>query len=686
MKRLSILLSILLTWNIIAFSQEADDPYLWLENIEGEESLEWVAAHNEKTLAALQEHPAFDSIYQKNLKIYNSEERISNPEIQGDYGYDFWQDEQHERGIWRRRTLESYLCHEPVWETLLDIDSLAEAEGENWVFGGADFLPPACTRCMIILSRGGGEGVNREFDVEKKAFVEDGFFLPQRSGRSSWKDENTLYVTITFDEDTTTRSGFEHVVKAWKRGTPLEEAEVIFKNSTTDAAWCWTMVDYDRSRSRDVIVQQLGARKFSLFVLEQGRFIRLEVPKDAMLHGVQEQMVVYLQSDWSVGDRTYQQGEILGIDYDDFRRGSRDFKVIYQPDEQSYWWGFASTKNYLLVVMLRNVCPEVYRYWLENEQWVSDRIPTPDFGSTWIYYGSSNPATDLCFITYSNFLEPWTLCLVREDGTIERVGSDPAFFDPDPFVVHQYEAVSRDGTRVPYFIIHSRNMALDGTNPTLLTGYGGYGESLTPGYDPVVGSAWLERGGVYVVATIRGGGEFGPNWHRAAQGKNRQRSFDDFIAVAEDLIARGITSPGHLGIKGASHGGLLVGAVFTQRPTLFNAVACLNPVLDMKRTGIRKDEYGDPNNPDDWAYIRKYSPYHNVSRDSTYPKVLFVTSRTDRLVDPWQARKMAARMEEMGHDVYFFETSEGGHGSAVTPHQSAFRDALIYTYLLEQLK
>jgi len=360
--------------------------------------------------------------------------------------------------------------------------------------------------------------------------------------------------------------------------------------------------------------------------------------------------------------------------------------VIFQPDARSHFWFWECTKSYLLVNMLNNACPEVYRFRFENGKWSSERVSSPDLSSTYISLSKCSVLSDSIFISYSNFLEPSTSCLVREDGTIKCIERGPGFFDPDPFVSHQYEALSKDSTCIPYFIVQPRDMILDGSNPTVLTGYGTFGESLTPDYKPVMGSAWLENGGVYVLATIRGGGEFGPEWHRAAQGKNRQCSFDDFIAVAEDLIARGITSPKHLGIMGHSGGGLLVGAVVVQRPNLFNAVACLNPVLDMKREFTTKDEYGDPDNPDDWNYMKKYSPYHNVSPDSTYPRILFVTSRTDRRVPPWHARKMAAKMEEMGHEVFFYETEEGGHASAVTPRQKAYRDAVIYSYLWEQLR
>ena len=685
MKRLVILIEILLLWSNYALAQEVDDPYLWLEEVKGEAALAWVAEQNKKTFTNLNQYSAFDNIYQKNLEIYNSELNRSQFSLHNHYLYTIKQNDEHERGIWQRTSMESYLNSKPVWEKLLDIDSLSEAESENLYFKGAAFATPTSNRCIISFTLGGGERVGREFDVKQKAFVNNGFYIPAGTGVYSWRDENSLYMTMPFDKEHIEKDRYKHIVKAWKRGTKLEDAEIVFQD-LTDAYGAFTVVDHRPERSYNIIVQNLDARKKNFFVLEQGNFIKLELPNDAFPRLIQGQLAVYLQSEWSVGHQTFQGSSIIAIDYDDYLKGNRNFNVIFQPDDRSHFWFWECTKNYLLVNMLHNACPEVYRFRFEDGNWSSNRIPALDLSSTYISLSLCSVLTDSFFISYSNFLEPSTTCLVREDGTIKHIEKGHVFFDPDPFVAHQYEAILKDSTPIPYFIVHSRDMIFDGTNPTVLTGYGTFGESLTPDYKPVMGSAWLENGGVYVLATIRGGGEFGPEWHRAAQGKNRQRSFDDFIAVAEDLIARGITSPRHLGIMGHSGGGLLVAAVVVQRPNLFNAVACLNPVLDMKRFFITKEEYGDPDNPDDWNYMKRYSPYHNISSDSTYPKILFITSRTDKIAPPWHTRKMAAKMEEMGHEVLFYETEEGGHGSALTPHQKAYRDAVIYNYLWDQLR
>jgi prolyl oligopeptidase len=603
--------------------------------------------------------------------------------------YDLWQDEEHERGVWGRVPLEFYVGGDSAWEPLLDIDALAKIEGESWVFIGAPCAPPRYTRCLVRLSRGGGNAAElREFDVEKKDFVEDGFVLSLESGSSyAWKDANTLYVVTNFGEGTTTQYGYPRVVRVWTRGTPIEKAEVLFEADSTDLG-VRIYAHYWGGRSYLIIIRRVSGRKRDSFAVENGRLIELDFPKRDRTYMLQNQFVLRLLSDWTVGDKDFRGGAIVSIDYDEFLRGSRDFTMVVEPDELSHVAHFEPTESCLLIEMIRRARTEPYRYCLEDGQWTSERIAAENFGYIW----SANKSTDHFFISREGFLTPRKLCLIREDGTEQCVQSLPALFDSDPFVVGQYEATSRDGTHIPYFIVHARDMVLDGNNHTLLYGYGGFEISLTPTYLPEIGTAWLEHGGVYVSANIRGGGAFGPRWHRAAVREKRQRAFDDFIAVAEDLVARGITSPEHLGIMGRSNGGLLVGAVFVQRPDLFNAVACLNPVLDMKRFhrqppgGNWIREYGNPDDPDDWRFLKEYSPYHNLRREEDYPKVLFVTSQTDDAVHPGHARKMAAKMEAMGHEVYFYEPEEGGHGGANTTHQKAFREALIYSYLLDQLR
>lgn len=684
MKRLVILIEIIFLWSNYALAQEVDDPYFWLEEVNGEAALAWVVVHNENTISAFKTNPAFDAIYYKNLEIYNSDERIDDVRINGDYIYNLLQDEAHELGIWRRASLISYVNGQPEWDLLLDLDTLAKSEGKNWVFRGAQFLSPANTCCMVRLSDRGSDAAEiREFDVERKTFVTDGFCVPlARRTYFDCKDVNTLYVATDFGEGSISQYGSPCVIKIWKRGTPLGDASVLFKGDTTDRI-VFPMVVFGPRRTYDMVVQISRAGDRRIFSVKEEKLIRWKVPSKARIRHVGDQMVLFLQSDWQIGDKTYPQGALISIDFDDFLDGDRAFDIVAAPDARSHIWYIYSTYNFLLVSVLHDARSVLYRYRLQLGEWVPERISAPEHAT--MHLKSWTQTNNRFFFTGEGFLQPSTLYYVGEEGTVERVQSEREFFDPEPFSVLRHEAISRDGTRVPYFIVESRDMKFDGTNPTLLYGYGAVGSPQLPWYDPVVGTAWMERGGVYVVANIRGGGEFGPDWHQSAVRENRQRTFDDFIAVAEDLITRGITSPRHLGIMGHSGGGLLVGAVFVQRPDLFSAVACLNPVLDMKQSRL-VEEYGDPDNPDDWFYMKKYSPYHNLSRERSYPKVLFFTSTTDDRVNPGHARKMAAKMEDMGHEVYFYETEEGGHGSAVTPNQEAFRDALIYTYLLEQLQ
>jgi len=685
MRTQTTLLATIVLWACITSCQTADDPFRWLEDVDGEQALAWVEAHNEQTLTSLQNHPAFDTIYRRSLEIYHSEEAILPWEVRGDFVYDLLQEEQHARGVWRRAPLESYLEGEPDWEVVLDLDALSQAEGENWVFKGAQCLPPAYARCMFRLSRGGSDAAEiREFDVERKAFVEDGFFLPEARTFYEWKDTNALYVATDFGEGTTTESGLPQVVKEWERGTPLKQAKIIFETDSR-GAWVFPWVERAGGRSYALIIHKASRYETILFALNESQLRELRIPGDARIriHPGLGMLVILLKSDWTVGGATYPEGALLCIDYERFLAGYRNFELVFTPQERAHVFSFSVTESLLLVSILRDATRQLYRYRRENGHWILDPVDTPEHVNT--YHTGQVEGSDQFFLTSEGFLTPPTLSLAREDGTVIRVEQQEPQFDAGPYTVGRIEATSADGTLVPYFIVHRRDMVFDGQNPTLLHGFGGYGMSRVPYYDPVLGAAWLERGGVYVLANIRGGGEFGPSWHRAALREHRQRAFDDFIAVAEDVIARSISSPKHLGIMGHSNGGLLVGAVLTQRPELFNAAVALNPLLDLSRVSDR-DELGDAKDPNDWEYMRKYSPYHNVSPRKTYPKALFVTARTDDRAPPGDARKMAARMEETGHSVYFYEAKEGGHGGGVTPHQRALRNALIFTYLLDQLR
>jgi prolyl oligopeptidase len=673
--------------NIIA--QEID-PFLWLEEVDGAKALDWVKSHNEITVSSLQQYPAFQEIKNKNLEIYNSKDRIAVPSIEGYYIYNFWQDEKHERGIWRRIRTNDYINGSQEWETVLDIDSLSKIENEKWVFHGAEFLFPYFERCIVSLSRGGGDAdVKREFDTDNKQFIKNGFFLPEAKSSVSWKDNVSIYVATDFGEGSLTESGYPRIVKLWDRGKPLTSAKLIFEGDKKDVSVSAFTV-FTLRREYEFVRRDITFYTSNTYAIENGKLVKLEIPDDAAFHGVfLNRMLIELKSDWKVGGKTYKQGSLLSVKYDDFLKGNRDFSIVYQPDKKSSIVSVANTSHQLLINRLNNVRSELYKYWLNGEKWQNEKIDAPDFGAISIV--STDDLSDRYFFTYRSFLSPTSLYSATSDK-VKKIKSLPQFFDSDKFKVEQYEAVSKDGTRIPYFLVFNKNLKFDGMNPTLLYAYGGFEVSMQPIYSGVIGTAWLERGGVYAYANLRGGGEFGPKWHLSAIKQNRQKVNNDMIAVSEDLIKRKVTSPTHLGIQGGSNGGLLVGTVFTQRPDLYNAVVCQVPLLDMKRynkllAGASwTAEYGNPDDPKDWSYIKKYSPYQNLSADEKYPKILLMTSTRDDRVHPGHARKMAAKLESLKYPFYYYENTEGGHSAGVTNKQIAFENALVYSYLWMQLK
>jgi prolyl oligopeptidase len=486
-----------------------------------------------------------------------------------------------------------------------------------------------------------------------------------------------------------TTSGYARIAKLWQRGTPLSAAQTLFEGQETDVS-----VGVGRFRTADRAINFVwhSPRFFeaSYHLLENGRLVHLDLPRDADPTLVRDRLVVYLRSPWEAGGRSYPGGSLIDIAYDDFVRGGRAFEIVLEPGERQsvIRGGVSTTRDYLLVNMLDTVRGELRRYQYSDGRWSYETVPAPEKGS--INVVATSPLTDRFFFTFAGFTQPTTLYL-DERGAVREVRRLPAMFEAAGLVVEQHEATSADGTRVPYFVVRHRETRMDGSNPALLYAYGGFEIALRPSYGAVTGAAWLERGGVYVLANIRGGGEFGPEWHRSAQLENRQRAFDDFLAVTEDLIERGITSPAHLGIMGGSNGGLLVGAAMTQRPELFSAVVIQIPLLDMRRYHLLlagaswMAEYGDPDDPSQWEFIGRYSPYQNVRADVNYPPPLFTTTTRDDRVHPGHARKMVALMESMGHPVYYFENTEGGHGAGVTNEQRARMLAITYTYLWEQL-
>lgn len=691
--RVILAMSVIVLSTLDSAAQSPDeDPYLWLEEVNGARALEWVRAQNAATAAVLEGHREFWSINKRLLDILNSKARIASPSIVGDHIYNFWQDETHPRGIWRRVPRDGYFADDPPWEIVLDLDALSAKDGEKWAYKGADFLHPDYDRCLLFLSRGGSDAVEvREFDLRTKSFVEDGFFLPEAKVSTSWIDRNTIYVGSSAWEGMATSSGYPRTARLWKRGTPLEDAPVIFEGKTTDVS---AVVYTIETPERQYTFAHRGTTFFTseICMLEGEQFVRLEIPEDAQFHGFfKNQMLVELKSEWTVGGRSYPQGALIGIDYDRYREGARDFAVLYAPDERSSIAAVDMTENQVLISRLRNVKSELMKGRFEAGQWYFENVPMPE--NVTISLGSTDRFSDRYFYYVENFLQPRTLYFVAgRDAAPVEAKRLPRFFSSEGLEIAQHEAVSADGERIPYFMVSRKGIPLDGSNPTLIEAYGGFEVSQQPYYDATTGATWLEYGGVYVLANIRGGGEFGPRWHRAALKEKRQTAFDDLYAVSEDLIRRRVTSPRRLGIAGGSNGGLLVGAAFTQRPELYTAVACGVPLLDMRRyshllAGASwMAEYGDPDVLEEWDYIKKYSPYHNLAAGKKYPKVLFTTTTHDDRVHPAHARKMAAKMQDLGHECLYFENTEGGHGAGVTNEQRAYQLSIEATYLHMMLR
>ena len=689
------LLSLAGVLSLIACSEPAsqEDPYLWLEEVQGEKALAWVEAQNADSLGYLEALPTFKPIYERNLSIYDSDERIAYPAVMGQYVYNYWRDAKNKRGLWRRSTLDGYVAGQPSWETVLDLDALAETEGEDWVWKGSSCLRPDYRHCLLRLSRGGADAVVlREFDTENLSFVADGFNVSEFKTQVSWIDSDTVFIGSDFGEGSLTDSGYAMTSRLWRRGDPLEESKEVFKGDVTDVAVV-VYRGWDGDEAYDVVHRSPGFFTANRFLYaEDGNHRKIDIPDDSSFHGLmQGQMILELKSDWDVGDNTYAQGTLMSIDFDAFMDGDRDFSIIYVPTLRSAIarGGVATTRDYLIVNLLEDVTSKLVRYQFVDGAWVSTPIETEKLGR--IDLATAADDSNVFFFTYQGFLTPSTLYVANDGGaSSEPLSALPEFFDTSGMSTEQHFATSKDGTSIPYFLVKPAGFEADGETPTLIYGYGGFQVSRTPGYSATVGHAWLERGGAYVVANIRGGGEYGPRWHQAALKENRQRAYDDMAAIAEDLIERGVTSAKRLGVRGGSNGGLLTGVMLTQRPELFGAVVVQVPLLDMKRynkllAGASwMAEYGDPDT-DDWSYIKAYSPYHNISKSADYPKAFFTTSTRDDRVHPGHARKMVARMKEMGHDLYYYENTVGGHAGASDNTQVARLEALIYSYLWGQL-
>lgn len=671
-----------------------DDPYLWLEEVEGAKPLAWVEAQNKVSLAELTAAPGYQALYDRLLAINDSRARIPSVVKRGAFYYNFWQDKTNPRGLWRRTTPEDYRNDNPNWETVLDLDALARDEKQNWVWSAPVPLYPNYDRYLLRLSRGGGDAtVVREFDLATKTFVkEQTFDLPEGKNSVTWLDRDTLFVGTNFGPGALTDSGYPRTVKLWRRGTALADAPLVFAGEATDVS-VNGYVTNEPGYHREFIRRAITFYTSETFLHEAGKLTKLELPLDAQPGTYRDQIIVELRSAWTTGGRTYPAGALLAMNYVRFLKGERDFAFLFTPGPRTSLVGTSDTRNHLIVNELDNVRNRLYTLTLRADGgWQREPLAAPAFGSV-IATAVDGDESDEFFLSVTDFLTPSTLAI----GTLGRDARTvlkqlPGFFDKTGLAITQHEALSKDGTRVPYFQVARENLALDGKNPTLLYGYGGFEVSMTPSYSGGIGAAWLEQGGVYILANIRGGGEFGPGWHQAALKPNRQRAYDDFAAIAEDLIARKVTSPAHLGIQGGSNGGLLMGVMLTQRPELFGAVVCQVPLLDMKRYHLLlagaswMGEYGNPDVPAEWDYISRYSPYQKVVAGKKYPRTLLMTSTRDDRVHPGHARKMAAKLADQGHDVLYYENTEGGHGGAANNAQRARMTALAFTFLQKQLR
>jgi prolyl oligopeptidase len=677
-----------------------DDPWLWLEDVEGAKALDWVRARNAVSQPQIESKPQFREIHERILAIFNSHERIPYVQKRGKWLYNFWQDEEAPRGLWRRTTLEEYRKPRPAWETLVDLDKLSAEENEKWVWKGATCLYPEYRRCLVELSRGGADAFEvREFDTVARQWVKGGFRSLESKHEVEWRDADTVYIGRDFGPGSMTNSGYPRIVKEWKRGTPLSAAKTVFEGERSDVGVGAVVVN-EPGRKYELIHRAITFYESEDYLREGDRWIRLQTPADAQVGTANGWLFVKLRTDWKPAATTFKGGSLIAANLDAFLSGGRVFETIFEPTERVALQGYEATRHKLLLDILDNVKSRVVEVRIPPSSaegrgeggWVHTEVPVPPSSSVGVAALDRDHSDDY-WMTVTSFIEPTTLYLAQPGGERrEKLKSLPAFFDAKGLAVSQHEATSKDGTKIPYFVVMRAGAKPDGSTPTILYGYGGFEIPMTPGYNGAIGAGWLERGGAYVLANLRGGGEFGPEWHQAARREGHQRSFDDFIAVAEDLVARRITSPAHLGIMGGSNGGLLVGATFVQRPELFKAVVCQVPLLDMKRYNhlLAGDswvaEYGNPDDPADWAFISRYSPYQNVKKDVKYPRVLFTTTTRDDRVHPGHARKMVAKMEAQGHDVLYFENIEGGHGAGSTPAQQAYMWAITYTFLLNELR
>ena len=677
-------------------SAQQPDPYIWLEQQTGDRAMAWVRAENAKTAAVLEKDPHFSRLYSEALTVAQSNDRIPNARFIGGALYNFWQDSAHVRGIWRRTTLASYRTASPKWTTVLDLDSLARAERANWFWQFADCLQPAERRCLIALSDGGEDASTvREFDLGTRTFVKDGFVLPRGKQGVAWVGQDTLLVSREWNPGELTKSGYAYIVKRLVRGQPLSAAVEVFRGAPTDElpSAAETLTD-DTGHRLTTITRGVTFFESRKYVVTSGGVSELSIPAKARFVGMLDgQVIVRLSAPWDAGASHVIAGSLASFDAMAAAKDPAHLApvAIYQPGPRESLEDAGATRDALFVAVNQNVRGRIFEFKRAADgSWTSKRLSFPD--NLALVVAATNPHGSEAFVDVEGFLTPSSVWLAdARTGSVSNVKSRRAQFDASRDTVEQLEVASSDGTKIPYFVVHPKTMKLDGANPTILTAYGGFEISSLPNYEDMAGKLWLERGGVYVLANIRGGGEFGPAWHEAGLKTHRQIIYDDFAAVAQDLIARRITSPRRLGIEGGSNGGLLMGVEMTQHPDLFHAVDIAVPLLDMLRfeqidAGASwVGEYGSVANADERAFWERTSPYQNLKPGVKYPEPLIWTTTKDDRVGPQHARKFAAKMAALGDPYLFYEVIEGGHGSGANLKERAHTSALEFTYFVRKL-
>lgn len=677
------------------------DPWQWLEDVTGDEPLAWVRERNAEAESELDAEPITDELQDQLVAILDATDKIPHVGVHGDFVYNLWTDAEHVRGLWRRTTMASYRTDAPEWEVLLDLDELSEAEGEKWVWHGSQFLRPAegepYARVLVTLSRGGADAdVTREFDLTTRSFVpegEGGFVRPEAKGEAVWMDADTLLVATDFGPDTMTTSGYPRQVRRWRRGTPLAEAELLFEAAVEDmvaSPWHDDSADHERWG----VVQMHAFYNTTTHVLDptSGELTALDLPRDLEVDIHRGLLVLRPRSDWAYAGRTHPAGSVAVADLAEFLAGDAEPTTLFEPTDKVFLDDITLTRNCVVLAVLEDVVQRLEVHTRDDAgQWRRTELGLDALGLGRLDSVHVRPydadADDRVWLDASGFTTPLGLLLADvgdAEFATEEIKTTPERFDATGLVVSQHFATSEDGTRVPYFQVGPEAPAA-GPAPTMLYGYGGFEISLPPGYQPVMGKAWLERGGTYVLANIRGGGEYGPAWHQAALKQHRHRAYEDFAAVARDLARRGVTDAPHLVTHGGSNGGLLTGNMLTHYPELFGAVVIQVPLLDMKRyshllAGASwMAEYGDPDT-EDWDFIQSFSPYHLLREDVAYPPSFVLTSTRDDRVHPGHARKFAAALRSLGADVRSWENIEGGHGGAATNEQRARMSALMYAF------